>query len=367
MDWLTPANRSKVTGKAISTAMKERPGTYIRLVSSKTRGAAAALSDRQCVVDFLKIAYSEAEGGEKFWFDTFKKRLSARFYHCCADIEYDNAEDLLKGITGFAAHMTGDHSSCITNLCTDERRKEIASALQRASHLNRHDDTGQLLRSIKGLVDEILERAGLMKKSPKKERLSPNYSPMNRTRVPSKKLSYLLNAGMSSMNESYHRVVNKYANKDLLFTVSMRARVYLSVLDWSERVEEVAVGLGMDVKARRENLKRVFKADGGGRDAYEAERKKIAKDVAKIIDKRTHQWRKRIKHIAVGTFEYSKEQAVKTLKRYGLVRPDIDVPQPENEPIPADSAELRRVFQSIERMKAKVEAVKGRKRSRTVL
>ena len=74
-----------------------------------------------------------------------------------------------------------------------------------------------------------MEKSGLMKRPTKKERCESGYSPDNRPREPTKKLKYLLNAGMSSMNESFHRTVNKYANKDLLFKVSMRARVHLAV------------------------------------------------------------------------------------------------------------------------------------------
>ena len=199
LDWFTPGNRSKAVGKALKKAIEERPGTFVRLVSLKTRGAAAKVSDRQVVVDFLKLAcLEEADDPDNYWFDCFKNRLSARFYHCCTDIEYETAEALLKAVNGFAGHMTGDHALCDDRLCLDERKEEIQRALARSAELNAQTDTTQLLQSFKCLIDEVMEKSGLMKKVPKKERLSPGYGPHNRTREPAKKLRYLLNAGMSS-------------------------------------------------------------------------------------------------------------------------------------------------------------------------
>ena len=117
IDWLTPGKQVKPVGKALKKAIEERPGTYIRLVSVMTRGAAAKVSNRQVVIDFLKLAYSDEADDHNYWFDIFKNRLSARFYHCCADIEHEDSKALLKAVNGFASHMTGKHDSCDEKLC----------------------------------------------------------------------------------------------------------------------------------------------------------------------------------------------------------------------------------------------------------
>ena len=159
------------------------------------------------------------------------------------------------------------------------------------------------------------------------------------------------------MNESYHRTVNNNANKDLLFTVSMRARVHLSVIDWSERVDEVSKELGMNLKERREKLKAAF--NDGGRVAFEEEQGRIRKAVAKIIDKRGHRWRIDLKRRALGKFDFTKEEAVKTLKECRLVGEDIDS-NVSKESYSSERKEFERVFASIDKIKKMTERVTKR-------
>ena len=86
---------------------------------------------------------------------------------------------------------------------------------------------------------------------------------------------------MSSLGESYHRVINKYCPKNLFFGMNMKGRVSCSVLDWNER-QELLMDHELDPVTRRRRLKQAYQERG--RPGYESERREIRLETRRVTE-----------------------------------------------------------------------------------